>query len=69
MRQANPLIDDLNRHLVQMLADGASRAEIGAELHLSQGAINHRLFKLRQRVGATTTARLVAVALRRKWIH
>jgi DNA-binding CsgD family transcriptional regulator len=64
----NPLVDDTNRRIVQMLADGYRQREIAAKMALSLSAVRRRIEKLRLRVGASTSAHLVALALRRGWI-
>jgi DNA-binding NarL/FixJ family response regulator len=64
----NPLVDDTNRRIVQMLADGYRQREIAAKVALSLSAVRRRIEKLRLRVGASTSAHLVALALRRGWI-
>lgn len=67
-RRANgpePLLDDRERRMLSLVAQGRSAQEIGRELHLSTGAVKSSLLKLYKRLGVSERAAAVAVALRR----
>jgi DNA-binding NarL/FixJ family response regulator len=68
-RDPNPLVDDEARVILQGLANGRSQREIAAELHYNEHAIGNRLARIRQRLGANTTAHAVAIALRKRYIR
>jgi two-component system nitrate/nitrite response regulator NarL len=60
-----PLLDDRERSVLVLLAEGRSAQEIGTELHLSTGTVKSSLLKLYKRLGVSERAAAVAVALRR----
>lgn len=54
--------------MIEMLAYGATHLDLETELHLSGNGVNSRLRKLFDAFGIASSAGLVAVALRRRWI-
>jgi two-component system nitrate/nitrite response regulator NarL len=64
-----PILDDRERHVLTLVAQGRSAPEIGRELHLSTGTVKSSLIRLYQRLGVSERAAAVAVALRRGLIE
>jgi two-component system nitrate/nitrite response regulator NarL len=60
-----PLLDDRERCVLALVADGRSAHEIARELHVSTGTVKSSLLKLYKRLGVSERAAAVAVALRR----
>lgn len=68
MTDGNPLVDDTNLRIVQMLADGKTQREIGETLFLSPGAVKARIHRMWVLTKVQTSQQLVAVAIRQGWI-
>lgn len=64
----NPLVDDSNQRILELLADGLTVGQVAVELHLSAHTVATRLMRLRAAYDVKTTTGLVAVALRRHLI-
>jgi DNA-binding NarL/FixJ family response regulator len=58
-------LDDEQRRLLSLLAEGSSIIEASARLHLSRRTASRRLATARQALGARSTAEAVAIARRR----
>jgi DNA-binding NarL/FixJ family response regulator/tetratricopeptide (TPR) repeat protein len=59
-----PNLDDVERQLLQLLTEGRTNAEIGAELQLGEDDVAQRLARLLARVGASTRAEATSLAFR-----
>jgi DNA-binding CsgD family transcriptional regulator len=65
----NPLIDDTALRIVALLSEGYTAPQIAAKLGYGERTISSRISKLRALTGARTTAHLVAIAFRRRWLN
>ena len=66
-RQEESPVRSLTKREEQILsavATGASNAEIAQRLWISEGTLNHHLWRLYQKTGAATRAELIAWRLR-----
>jgi two-component system, NarL family, nitrate/nitrite response regulator NarL len=66
---AHPVLDDRERRVLALVAEGRSAGDIGRELHLSTGTVKSSLLKLYRRLDVSERAAAVAVALRRGLIE
>jgi len=64
-RDDQPVLNERERQILALVADGHSAGEIGRHLHLSSGTVKATLLKVYQRLGVSERAAAVAVALRR----
>lgn len=55
-------LDDEQRHLLNLLSEGSSIVEAGAQMHLSRRTASRRLAAARLALGARTTAEAVSIA-------
>lgn len=58
----------LQRHLLQMLADGKSQKQIALELGIRVGSVRVRFARLRKRVGADSLFQVMAIAAKKRWV-
>jgi DNA-binding NarL/FixJ family response regulator len=61
---AQPQLSRDEEVLAHLVADGRSSREIAQRLHLSKRTVERRSAHLRQRLGAATTAELMALLIR-----
>lgn len=61
-------LDDQDRQVLAAIAGGATTAEIGARLHLSEVTVKRRIQELIERLGVRNRTQAVAEAIRRGWI-
>lgn len=57
---AVPALDERDERLARMVVTGASLAEMARAVGLSRRGVGHRLARLRERFGVSTTAELIA---------
>jgi two-component system nitrate/nitrite response regulator NarL len=62
---AEPLLNDRERRVLTLVAEGRSAREIGLQLHLSPGTVKSTQLRLYKRLGTSDRAAAIAVALRR----
>jgi two-component system, NarL family, nitrate/nitrite response regulator NarL len=63
--QPEPVLNDRERQVLRLVAEGWSAGEIGRELYLSTGSVKSSLLKLYKRLDVSERAAAVAVAMRR----
>ena len=61
---AEPSLDDTERHLLQLLTEGRTNAEIAAELELGEDDVAQRLARLQARLGTSSRAEATSLAFR-----
>jgi two-component system, NarL family, nitrate/nitrite response regulator NarL len=66
---AEPLLDDRERHVLALVAQGRTAREIGLELHVSTGTVKSTQLRLYKRLRVSDRAAAVAEALRRGLIE
>lgn len=54
---------------VAELASGSSNPEIAEKIHVSEHTIRNTLVSAKERVGASSTANLIAMAISKGWIE
>lgn len=64
----NPLVDDRPAQILQALADGKRPKQIAFELELSYTAVLANIHRIKQAIGAETTAHAVAIGIRERYI-
>jgi two-component system nitrate/nitrite response regulator NarL len=62
---AEPLLDDRERRVLALVAQGRTAREIGLELHVSTGTVKSTQLRLYKRLRVSDRAAAVAEALRR----
>ena len=65
---AEPPVNDRQRHLLQLVADGLTNREIAEQLHLSQLTIKSYIEELLKQLGAKNRVHAASLALRRGWL-
>ena len=68
-RRAPKPPSDAERPVLEGIAAGRSAKEVGDQLRLSPRTIEGHLSRMRTRYGSTTTAQLVALAVRERWVE
>ncbi|HJW20861.1 MAG TPA: helix-turn-helix transcriptional regulator, partial [Candidatus Limnocylindrales bacterium] len=61
---AGPALEDAERHLLQLLTEGRTNAEIAAELAVGEDEVAQRLARLQARLGASSRAEATSLAFR-----
>ncbi|MGZ6372337.1 MAG: LuxR C-terminal-related transcriptional regulator, partial [Candidatus Limnocylindria bacterium] len=61
---AGPGLDDAERRLLQLLTEGRTNAEIGAELDVAEDEVVQRLARLQARLGTSSRAEATSLAFR-----
>ena len=61
---AGPDLDDFERHLLQLLTEGRTNAEIAAELAIGEADVAQRLARVQARLGASSRAEATSLAFR-----
>ncbi len=61
---AEPSLDDTERHLLQLLTEGRTNAEIATELELGEDDVAQRLARLQARLGTSSRAEATSLAFR-----
>ena len=61
---AGPDLDDSERHLLQLLTEGRTNAEIAAELAIGEADVAQRLARVQARLGASSRAEATSLAFR-----
>ena len=59
-----PVLDDAERHVLQLLTEGRTNAEIAAELAIAEAEVAQRLARLHARLGTTSRAEATSLAFR-----
>ena len=62
-------LSEADRRLIGFVAEGMTSKAIGGELGISQQAVSKQRIGLMQRLGVTSTAALVELAVRKKLVH
>jgi DNA-binding NarL/FixJ family response regulator len=63
-RDSVPSLDDPERHLLRLLTEGRTNAEIAAELGLGEDDVAERLARLQARLGTSSRAEATSLAFR-----
>ncbi len=61
---AGPALDDAERHLLQLLTEGRTNAEIAADLETGEDEVAHRLARLQAKLGTSSRAEATSLAFR-----
>ena len=57
---AERVLSDREQEVARLVLDGLTHKEVGAQLYISPKTVEHHVAKIRQKLGATTRAEMMA---------